>query len=187
MKNIGAKKQHNPVAVGLLLIGVSAAGRALLGVPTVVSTAELMLTMVSAVGAILLGTECRSATVPALGQIVPEILLVGLPATGAWVWPRTLLRAADLGLLVWFVHLVLCFCRDRIREDRYAFGAKWMVRCLIAAYLCQAVVMLCYAADPAHETLHFMDTAVFMVFSLLLLWYTVLVIRGYRHALKTQE
>ena len=48
------EKRHNYTAAGFLLLGIGAAGRAFLGVPEGVTMAELSLTVLLVIGALLL-------------------------------------------------------------------------------------------------------------------------------------
>ena len=48
------EKRHNYAAAGFLLLGIGAAGRAFLGVPEGVTMAELSLTVLLVIGALLL-------------------------------------------------------------------------------------------------------------------------------------
>ena len=54
------EKRHNYAAAGFLLLGIGAAGRAFLGVPEGVTMAELSLTVLLVIGALLLGAGRRS-------------------------------------------------------------------------------------------------------------------------------
>ena len=64
------EKRHNYAAAGFLLLGIGAAGRAFLGVPEGVTMAELSLTVLLVIGALLLTRQGLAA------------LVCGLAATG---------------------------------------------------------------------------------------------------------
>ena len=53
------EKRHNYAAAGFLLLGIGAAGRAFLGVPEGVTMAELSLTVLLVIGALLYPTLVR--------------------------------------------------------------------------------------------------------------------------------
>ena len=56
------EKRHNYAAAGFLLLGIGAAGRAFLGVPEGVTMAELSLTVLLVIGALLLTRQGLAAT-----------------------------------------------------------------------------------------------------------------------------
>ena len=57
------EKRHNYAAAGFLLLGIGAAGRAFLGVPEGVTMAELSLTVLLVIGALLLTRQGLAALV----------------------------------------------------------------------------------------------------------------------------
>lgn len=93
--------KRNRLALGFLLAGLSAAGRALLSVPEGTSLAELSLTVLAVVGYLVLGRQGLKALLCGVGQVILELVLCGAQteAGGAWVWLAPLLRDADLLLL----------------------------------------------------------------------------------------
>lgn len=80
------EKRHNYAAAGFLLLGIGAAGRAFLGVPEGVTMAELSLTVLLVIGALLLTRQGLAALVCGLAATALELVLCG-----SWVqaefWP----------------------------------------------------------------------------------------------------
>ena len=60
------EKRHNYAAAGFLLLGIGAAGRAFLGVPEGVTMAELSLTVLLVIGALLLTRQGLAGLWPLL-------------------------------------------------------------------------------------------------------------------------
>ena len=77
------EKRHNYAAAGFLLLGIGAAGRAFLGVPEGVTMAELSLTVLLVIGALLLTRQGLVALVCGLAATALEPVLCG-PAE---FWP----------------------------------------------------------------------------------------------------
>ena len=65
------EKRHNYAAAGFLLLGIGAAGRAFLGVPEGVTMAELSLTVLLVIGALLLTRQGLAALVCGLAGLWP--------------------------------------------------------------------------------------------------------------------
>ena len=88
--------KRNRPALAYLLIGVTAAGRALLAVPEAVALQEVSLTMLAVVGYILLAGKGKLPLLLGVGQLILELLLCGAGQGGSWLWLEPALRAADL-------------------------------------------------------------------------------------------
>lgn len=69
------EKRHNYAAAGFLLLGIGAAGRAFLGVPEGVTMAELSLTVLLVIGALLLTRQGLAALVCGLAATALELVL----------------------------------------------------------------------------------------------------------------
>ena len=67
------EKRHNYAAAGFLLLGIGAAGRAFLGVPEGVTMAELSLTVLLVIGALLLTRQGLAALVCGLAATALEL------------------------------------------------------------------------------------------------------------------
>lgn len=80
------EKRHNYAAAGFLLLGIGAAGRAFLGVPEGVTMAELSLTVLLVIGALLLTRQGLAALVCGLAATALELVLCGswVQASGAF-------------------------------------------------------------------------------------------------------
>ena len=96
------EKRHNYAAAGFLLLGIGAAGRAFLGVPEGVTMAELSLTVLLVIGALLLTRQGLVALVCGLAATALELVLCGswVQAGGALAAAAPFLRLADLWLLL---------------------------------------------------------------------------------------
>lgn len=158
--------KQNRMAAACLLCGIAAAGRALLAMPDAVGLQELSLTVLAVVGYLLV---CRRTALPLVcgaAQLVLELVLCGSQSGGVWVWLLPALRAADLWLL-------LAACRRMLRLAGQPYRA-----------------MPAAAAVPlaVYTVAHFVPQAAlaagisFVVFSILLLWYAVLMLRAYSAA-----
>lgn len=99
------EKRHNYAAAGFLLLGIGAAGRAFLGVPEGVTMAELSLTVLLVIGALLLTRQGLAALVCGLAATALELVLCGswVQAGGALAVAAPFLRLADLWLLLGLV------------------------------------------------------------------------------------
>ena len=98
--------KRNKTALAYLLIGVAAAGRALLAVPEAAAIQEVSLTVLALVGYLLLAGEAKLPIVFGAAGLVLELILSGAQSGGAWVWLEPALRAVDLWLF-WGAALVL--------------------------------------------------------------------------------
>lgn len=158
--------KRNRLALAYLLIGISAAGRALLAVPENTQLQELSLTVLAVVGYLLI---CRRTVLPLIcggAQLVLELVLCGSQTGGVWTWLMPALRAADLWLLV--VSMVLML-RQTGQPARVmpAVAAVPLAVYTVAHFLPQATTVAAIS---------------FVVFSVLLLWYAVLMLRAYNAA-----
>ena len=156
----------NRLAAAYLLAGIAAAGRALLAVPGAASVQELALTALAVAGYLLV---CRRTAMPLVCgavQLVLELVLCGSQSGGAWVWLLPALRAADLWLL-----LAACWRMLRLAgQPSRAMPAAAAVP--LAVY---TVTRFVQQASPAAGIS-------FVVFSVMLLWYAVLMLRAYSAA-----
>ena len=98
--------KRNKTALAYLLIGVAAAGRALLAVPEAAAIQEVSLTVLALVGYLLLAGEAKLPIVFGAAGLVLELILSGAQSGGTWVWLEPALRAVDLWLF-WGAALVL--------------------------------------------------------------------------------
>ena len=162
------EKRHNYAAAGFLLLGIGAAGRAFLGVPEGVTMAELSLTVLLVIGALLLTRQGLAALVCGLAATALELVLCGswVQAGGALAAAAPFLRLADLWLLLGLVWGSLPVAR------------MMLVACgvLLAAH---TVLRIASLAAPASVPLGKASSGSFVVFSVLLLWYTVLMVKAY--------
>ncbi len=165
------EKRHNYAAAGFLLLGIGAAGRAFLGVPEGVTMAELSLTVLLVIGALLLTRQGLAALVCGLVATALELVLCGswVQAGGAFVAAAPFLRLADLWLLLGLVWDNLKYTRST-RMMLVACGV------LLAAH---TVLRIASLAAPASVPLGKASSGSFVVFSVLLLWYTVLMVKAY--------
>ena len=99
------EKRHNYAAAGFLLLGIGAAGRAFLGVPEGVTMAELSLTVLLVIGALLLTRQGLATLVCGLAATALELVLCGswVQAGGALAAAAPVFRLADLWLLLGLV------------------------------------------------------------------------------------
>lgn len=158
--------KRNRLALAYLLIGISAAGRALLAVPENTQLQELSLTVLAVVGYLLI---CRCTVLPlvcGMVQLVLELILCGSQTGGVWIWLMPLLRAADLWVLLLTTVLML---RQAGQPHRLMPGVAMVP---LAVYTVSRLLGL-----PT-----VISSGAFVVFSVLLLWYAVLMLRAYNEA-----
>lgn len=175
------EKRHNYAAVGFLLLGIGAAGRAFLGVPEGVTMAELSLTVLLVIGALLLTRQGLAALVCGLAATALELVLCGswVQAGGVLIAAAPFLRLADLWLLLGLVWGSLPAARRAVDDLKYTRSTRMMlVACgvLLAAH---TVLRIASLAAPASVPLGKASSGSFVVFSVLLLWYTVLMVKAY--------
>ena len=174
------EKRHNYAAAGFLLLGIGAAGRAFLGVPEGVTMAELSLTVLLVIGA-LLTRQGLATLVCGLAATALELVLCGswVQAGGALAAAAPVFRLADLWLLLGLVWGSLPAARRAVDDLKYTRSTRMMlVACgvLLAAH---TVLRIASLAAPASVPLGKASSGSFVVFSVLLLWYTVLMVKAY--------
>ena len=158
--------KQNRMAAACLLCGIAAAGRALLAMPDAAGLQELSLTVLAVVGYFLV---CRRTAMPlvcGVAQLALELVLCGSQSGGVWVWLMPALRAADLWLL-----LAVCWRMLRL--------AGQPSRAMQAA---AAVPLAVYTATRFVPQATSAAGISFVVFSIMLLWYAVLMLRAYSAA-----
>lgn len=158
--------KRNRQALAYLLIGISAAGRALLAMPDNTQVQELSLTVLAVVGYLLV---CRRAVMPLVCgalQLVLELVLCGSQSGGVWQWLLPAFRVADLWLLLATAVLML---RQTGQPAR-------------AMPLVAAVPLAVYSVAHFFSSLATVASLAFVVFSVVLLWYAVLMLRAYNAA-----
>ena len=175
------EKRHTSAAAGFLLLGIGAAGRAFLGVPEGVTMAELSLTVLLVIGALLLTRQGLAALVCGLAATALELVLCGswVQAGAALATAAPFLRLADLWLLLGLVWGSLPAARRAVDDLKYTRSTRMMlVACgvLLAAH---TVLRIASLAAPASVPLGKASSGSFVVFSVLLLWYTVLMVKAY--------
>ena len=134
------EKRHNYAAAGFLLLGIGAAGRAFLGVPEGVTMAELSLTVLLVIGALLLTRQGLAALVCGLAATALELVLCGswVQAGGALAAAAPFLRLADLWLLLGLVWGSLPVARRAVDDLKYTRSTRMMlVACPHGAAHCQ--------------------------------------------------
>ncbi len=175
------EKRHNYAAAGFLLLGIGVAGRAFLGVPEGVTMAELSLTVLLVIGALLLTRQGLAALVCGLAATALELVLCGswVQAGAALATAAPFLRLADLWLLLGLVWGSLPVARRAVDDLKYTRSTRMMlVACgvLLAAH---TVLRIASLAAPPSVPLGKASSGSFVVFSVLLLWYTVLMVKAY--------
>ena len=158
--------KDNRAALAYLLVGISTAGRALLAVPENTQLQELSLTVLAVVGYFLI---CRRTVVPlvcGVVQLVLELVLCGSQSGGIWVWGLPLLRAVDLWLLLATAVLMLRQA-GQLSKTMPIVAAVPLAVYTVAHFFPQAAMVAAVA---------------FVVFSVVLLWYAVLMLRAYNAA-----
>lgn len=159
-------EKENRLAAAYLLIGISAAGRAFLAMPEGVELQELSLTVLALVGYLLF---CRRTWKPlacGIVQVILELILCGSQSGGIWMWLMPVLRSVDLwGLLLASVLML-----------RQIGQAKSLMPAVAAPVLAVYTVSRILSKPPV------VYSAAFIVFSLLLLWYAILMLRAYNAA-----
>ena len=159
--------KRNRPALAYLLVGVAAAGRAFLAMPDATALQEVSLTVLALVGYLLLGRQALPALACGTGELVLELVLCGTLTGPAWLAP--LLRAVALWLLWATVVQML-----KIAGYTEGKNAKMPLAAAVPlAVYCVAHFFLAAATVAAFA---------FIVFSILLLWYAVLLLRAYNTA-----
>ena len=152
--------KRNRPALAYLLVGVASAGRAMLAMPDAVALQEVSLTVLALVGYLLLGRRALPVLACGTVQLVLELVLAG----PAWLAP--LLRAAALWLL-WAT------VTQMLKIAGYTTGKNAKMPIVAAVPL--AVYCVAHFSAGAATVASF----AFIVFSIMLLWYAVLLLRAY--------
>ena len=160
-------EKENRLAAAYLLIGISAAGRAFLAMPEAVELQELSLTVLALVGYLLVCRRTWKPLVCGVVQVVLELILCGSQHGGVWVWLMPALRSVDLWILLLASVLML----------RQSSQAKTLMPVVAA------VPLAVYTVSRILSLPMVVSSAAFIVFSVLLLWYAVLMLRAYLHML----
>lgn len=156
--------KRNRPALAYLLVGVASAGRAMLAMPDAVALQEVSLTVLALVGYLLLGRRALPVLACGTVQLVLELVLCGTLAGPAWLAP--LLRAAALWLL-WAA------VTQMLKIAGYTTGKNAKMPIVAAVPL--AVYCVAHFSAVAATVASF----AFIVFSIMLLWYAVLLLRAY--------
>lgn len=164
-------EKENRLAAAYLLIGISAAGRAFLAMPEAVELQELSLTVLALVGYLLVCRRTWKPLVCGVVQVVLELILCGSQHGGVWVWLMPALRSVDLWVLLLASVLML----------RQSGQAKTLMPVVAA------VPLAVYTVSRILSLPMVISSAAFIVFSVLLLWYAVLMLRAYRTAREQKE
>ena len=158
------KREH--LALSYLLVGISAAGRALLAMPDATQLQELSLTVLAVVGYLLLCRRTVGPLVCGAGQLVLELILCGSQSGVVWVWLMPALRAVDLWLLL---AASLGMLRQAGQPRR-------------GVMLATALPLAVYTVTHFLPQASLAASVSFVVFSVALLWYAVLMLRAYNKA-----
>lgn len=164
-------EKENRLAAAYLLIGISAAGRAFLAMPEAVELQELSLTVLALVGYLLVCRRTWKPLVCGVVQVVLELILCGSQHGGVWVWLMPALRSVDLWILLLASVLML----------RQSSQAKTLMPVVAA------VPLAVYTVSRILSLPMVVSSAAFIVFSVLQLWYAVLMLRAYRTAREQKE
>lgn len=175
------EKRHNYLAAGFLLLGVGIAGRAFLGVPEGVTMAELSLTMLLVIGALLLTRQGLVSLVCALACTALELVMCGswVQEGGTLACIAPFLRLADLWLLLGIVWGTLPAARRAVDDLKYTHSTRMMLVCCAVLLAAHTVLRAVSLAMPASLALNKASSGSFVVFSVLLLWFTVLMVKAY--------
>lgn len=159
-------EKRNHLALAYLLVGISAAGRALLAMPENTQLQELSLTVLAVVGYLLLVRRTVLPLVCGAAELVLQLILCGSQTGGVWVWLMPLLRSADLWILLLSAVLML---RQAGLPHRLMPGIA-------------LVPLAVYTVTRQLGKLTMVASGAFLLFSILLLWYALLMIRAYNAA-----
>lgn len=175
--------KNNRPALGFLLLGIAAIGRALLGVQDTSSTAEVTLTVLAGLGAALLAARCRKALPAYIGQLVMEVLLCGMDVGG---WLRPVLRAVDLWLVLAGVFVTLTAAEQVRNDETYTAKHRLLRPILTGLLVVQTVLLFAQTALPGLTPLAVAGAGVFVLFSLGLIWYGTRMLSTY-NALRVKK
>ena len=145
--------KRNKTALAYLLIGVAAAGRALLAVPEAAAIQEVSLTVLALVGYLLLAGEAKLPIVFGAAGLVLELILSGAQSGGAW--------------LFWGAALVLLRLCGKAASKMPLVAAVPLAVYTVAHFLPSAATVAAVA---------------FVAFSVVMLWFAASMIRAYNDA-----
>lgn len=171
-------KKHNYQAVGCLLLALGVAGRALLAVPEAANAAEMSLTMLAVIGALVWGQGSFAAVLCGVGGLVLQLAQCGEwdTTTAFWHWALPVLRQLDLWLLLAMAALCLKTAAKLVGEE-FPARARWMP--VVSAVLLGVQTVAAFGAAAGVAVLGTVSAVLFVVFSVSLLWFTVLMLRAY--------
>lgn len=158
--------KRNRLALAYLLVGVSSAGRTLLSMPENTQLQELSLTVLAVVGYLLIARRTVLPLICGTVQLVLELILCGSQGGGVWVWLLPLLRSLDLWILLLTAVLML---RQAGLPHRLMPGVA-------------ALPLAVYSVTHQLGRPAAVASLSFVLFSVLLLWYALLMIRAYNDA-----
>lgn len=171
--------KRNRPALGFLLAGLGVAGRTLLAVPEGVSMFETTLTVLILVGCLVLGRRGLRPLGCITAGLVLELLLCGsqVQTGGFWLWLAPLLRLADLWLMTGCAALLLSQAGGMMETLGASVRRMPLTAAILLGLFSAAQIGALIRPDAAA-----LDTAVavlFVVYSVGMLWFTVLMIRAY--------
>ena len=158
--------KRNKTALAYLLIGVAAAGRALLSVPENAAIQEVSLTVLALVGYLLLAGKSRLPVVFGAAGLVLELILSGGQTGGVWLWLTPALRVVDLWLF-WGAALVLLRLCGKAGSKMPLVAAVPLAVYSVAHFIASATSVAAVA---------------FVAFSVVMLWFAAMMIRAYNDA-----
>lgn len=175
------KKQRNHLAAGFLLLGIGTAGRALLGGPEGVTAAELSLTVLLVVGALLLGRESPWPVLFAAAAAAVELVLCSswVQAGGALAAAAPFVRLADLWLLFALAYASVPPARRAVDELKYTGATRAMLWACGGVLALHTALRLAALVWTEAGWLANAASVSFVAFSAVLLWFTVLMLRAY--------
>lgn len=159
-------EKENRRALAYLLIGISAAGRALLSVPEGTQLQELSLTVLAVVGYLLVARRTVLPLLCGAGQLLLELVLCGSQTGALWDVLMPVLRCTDLWLL-WVTTVLMLRDAGLSARPMPLVAALPLAVYSVAHFLPQATLVASLA---------------FVIFSVILLWYAALMLRGYSAA-----
>lgn len=163
--------RRNRAALGFLLAGIATSGRAFLSVPETSGMAELSLTVLMLVGYLVLTKDALPALLCGVCMAALELLMCGSEAGTEGLWMAV--RLADLWLMaaaVWF--MTKAAGKKAGPEVFGKKGSGQYAPVLTAALLAVYTVILLVGQGSA-------ASAVFVAYSISLLWYAVIMLRAY--------
>ena len=158
--------KRNKTALAYLLIGVAAAGRALLSVPENAAIQEVSLTVLALVGYLLLAGKSRLPVIFGAAGLVLELILSGGQTGGIWLWLTPALRVVDLWLFLGASLVLLRVCGKA--------GSKMPLVAAVPLAVYSIAHFIASAASVA--------AVAFVAFSVVMLWFAAMMIRAYNDA-----